>query len=188
MQYAPVIKTGAPRAVLSELGRKIAAIPKGFNAHRVVTRVFAERAAAIEKGAGVDWGFAEALAIGCTLKDSMSVRLSGQDVSRGSFCHRHAVIYDQKSGAPFSPLSTVVPNAARLLQVTNSPLAETAEMGACAHAGVRARRMRDAAGCAGFELGYTYESPKQLVLWEAQFGDFVNSAQMIIDNFLSCGA
>jgi 2-oxoglutarate dehydrogenase E1 component len=132
VQYAAVIKTGAPRAVLIELGRKIAAIPPGFNAHRVVARVFAERAAAIEKGAGVDWGFAEALAIGCTLKDSMRVRLSGQDVSRGSFCHRHAVIYDQKSGAPFSPLSTVVPDAARLLQVTNSPLAETAEMGACA--------------------------------------------------------
>lgn len=128
-EYAAPDATGAPLEVLLSLGRRLAEVPGGFSAHRVVARVFAERAAAMEKGQGVDWGFAEALAIGCSLRDGMRVRLSGQDVARGSFCHRHAVIYDQATGAAYSPLSAVVPGADCLMQITNSPLAETAELG-----------------------------------------------------------
>jgi 2-oxoglutarate dehydrogenase E1 component len=120
----------------------------------------------IETKAGIDWGTAEALAFGTLLQDGVHVRLSGEDVQRGTFSHRHAVVHDQKTGETHCPLNNVPGNKSDIT-VCNSLLSEY--------------------GVLGFDLGYCMEDPNQLVLWEAQFGDFVNGAQIIMDQFLSSG-
>jgi len=124
------------------------------------------KAETITTGAGLDWATAEALAFGSLLLEGTRVRLSGQDVERGTFSHRHAVLHDQTNGARWTALEGLKGSKAAF-EVTNSPLSEY--------------------GVMGFELGYAMESPRQLVLWEAQFGDFANGAQIIVDQFLSSG-
>lgn len=119
-----------------------------------------------KSGEGFDWATAEALAFGSLLLEGNRVRLSGQDVERGTFSHRHAVFHDQVTNSTYVPLSNLAPKQAPFL-ATNSPLSEY--------------------GVMGFELGYAMEDPNQLVLWEAQFGDFMNGAQIIVDQFLSAG-
>eukprot|EP00898_Chlorokybus_atmophyticus_P002539 jgi/Chlat1/3286/Chrsp22S03535 len=167
-QLSRIRNTGVPKKILEDVGRAITTLPEGFSAHRALKRVYEARRQMIETGEGIDWGTAEALAFGTLLVEGNHVRLSGQDVERGTFSHRHSVVHDQKTGERYIPLSHVVPDAPPgLFTVCNSSLSEF--------------------GVLGFELGYSMESPNSLVLWEAQFGDFANGAQVIIDQFLSCG-
>src|SRR5207247_1985009 len=112
---------------------------------------------------GIDWGHAEALAFASLLADGVSVRLSGQDAARGTFSHRHAVLHDLNTGEQYTPLAHL-PQASAAFEIHNSPLSETAVM--------------------GFEYGFSTAVPNELVLWEAQFGDFANVAQPIIDQFI----
>ncbi|KAH7444890.1 hypothetical protein KP509_02G096100 [Ceratopteris richardii] len=150
------------------LGKAITTLPSEFSFHRTIKRVYDARAQMIETGHGVDWATAEALAFGTLLIEGNHVRLSGQDVERGTFSHRHAVIHDQKTGQIYCPLDHVIMNQeAEMFTVSNSSLSEF--------------------GVLGFELGYSMENPNSLVLWEAQFGDFANGAQVIFDQFLSSG-
>lgn len=161
--------TGVPMSVLLDVGQKISALPEGFTAHKNVARVMAKKAESIKQGEGIDWATAEALAFGTLLLEGNHVRLSGQDVERGTFSHRHAVLHDQKTGQRYVPLSQVEKDAPSLASFSahNSSLSEFAVL--------------------GFELGFALENPKSLVLWEAQFGDFSNGGQIMFDQFMSSG-
>ncbi len=157
-----------PTAITAETLRQIVdgltRIPEGFNLLPKVKRLLIDRRREIFEGGGpYDWGFAEALAFGSLLLEGTAIRLSGQDSRRGTFSHRHAVIYDAKSGAPYVPLLHLVPEQARFC-VYNSLLSEAAVL--------------------GFDYGYSLDFPEMLCLWEAQFGDFANGAQTIIDQFI----
>jgi len=164
--FSKVKKTGEDIAVLRKVGKALTTFPENFTVHRQIKKIYQTKEEAITKEANIDWGTAEALAFGSLLQQGVHVRLSGEDVERGTFSHRHAVVHDQKSGERYTPLSNV-PDNKSTITVCNSPLSEY--------------------GVLGFDLGYSLEDPNQLVLWEAQFGDFVNGAQIIIDQFLSCG-
>ena len=143
------------------------AIPEGFNIHRKLIKVMKDKNKAVVTGqAGIDWGTAEALAFASLLDEGTHVRLSGQDVERGTFSHRHAVLHDQVNESKYIPLNNISPKQAHFA-IYNSNLSEYAVL--------------------GFELGYSMENPNSLVLWEAQFGDFANTAQVIIDQFISSG-
>jgi 2-oxoglutarate dehydrogenase E1 component len=170
-QLSRIADTGLPMDHIKNLGQLITAIPAGFTPHRVVKRVYENRRAMIENGKGIDWAMGEALAFASLLDEGNHVRLSGQDVERGTFSHRHALIHDQITGERFIPLRNVYSgNPGRgqnFFTVCNSSLSEY--------------------GVLGFELGYSLEHPNCLILWEAQFGDFSNTAQVIIDKFISSG-
>jgi 2-oxoglutarate dehydrogenase E1 component len=158
------IDTGVEADRLGEIAARITTAPEGFAVHPKVAKGLAERR---EMGAGrkpIDWGTAEALAFGSLLWDGMLVRLSGQDSRRGTFNHRHAVLFDHETGAEHIPLRHLHERQGRF-DVYNSPLSE-----ACA---------------LGFEYGFSRDYPDALVIWEAQFGDFVNGAQIIIDQFIT---
>lgn len=165
-QLSKIQPTGVEEKTLKEIGAAICTVPEGFHLHRQLTRIINDRRKCIESGKGIDWSTAEALAIGTLLAEGSSVRLSGQDSERGTFSQRHAVWIDQENEAVHIPLNNLGMTQARF-QVCNSSLSEY--------------------GVMGFELGYSSESPNILVIWEAQFGDFSNGAQIIIDNFLSSG-
>ncbi|AIL13332.1 2-oxoglutarate dehydrogenase [Candidatus Paracaedimonas acanthamoebae] len=158
--------TGISREMMQEIGHALLKIPENFSLHPRLQRFFSARSIMFETGQGVDWATAEALALGSLLCEGTSVRLSGQDSGRGTFSQRHAVIYDQENGAPYISLNNI-----RVVQeeieIVDSPLAEASVL--------------------GFELGYSLSDPYSLVLWEAQFGDFANGAQVIIDQFISSG-
>jgi 2-oxoglutarate dehydrogenase E1 component len=160
----PQIATGVPLATIGEIGRQLTATPKGFNVHPKVQKLLEGRAEMAEGKRPVDWGMGEALAFGSVLWEGVRVRLSGQDVRRGTFSHRHAVLFDQQTNAPYAPLAHLR-DGQGAIEVRDSPLSE--------------------AGVLGFEYGYSLEMPDGLTIWEAQFGDFVNAAQVIIDQFLS---
>ncbi|XP_039785956.1 2-oxoglutarate dehydrogenase, mitochondrial-like [Panicum virgatum] len=169
-QVSRVRDTGVKPDVLRRVGPAITALPESLKPHRAVKEMFEQRRRAVtaERGEGIDWGFAEALAFATLLLEGYHVRLSGQDVQRGTFCHRHAVVHDQETrGESYCPLHHVVPDQnPEQFTVCNSLLSEYAAL--------------------GFEIGYSMENPNSLVLWEAQFGDFANLAQVMIDQFLSC--
>jgi len=150
-------------ATLQRILDAIAAVPEGFRVHPKLARLVARRAEALREDA-VDWGTAEALAFGSLLLDGIPVRLSGQDSRRGTFSHRHALLVDQQTGAEYAPLQHLGPEQAPFL-IYDSLLSEYAVL--------------------GFEYGYSVSRPKALVLWEAQFGDFANGAQIIIDQFIA---
>lgn len=167
-QLSRIRNTGVNPEVLKEVGRLVTKLPPDFKAHRAIKRVYDARLNAVETEEGVDWATAEALAFGTLLVEGNHVRLSGQDVERGTFSHRHAVVHDQESGKKFVPLNHVLRNQPDgMFTISNSSLSEF--------------------GVLGFELGYSMENPNSLVLWEAQFGDFANGAQVIFDQFLSSG-
>jgi len=151
---------------LTEIGRKITEFPDDFSANSKIVRQFKTKRARIESGEGIDWATAEALAFGSLLKEGTPIRLSGQDCQRGTFSQRHAVLTDQENERKYAPLANLSPNQADL-EVIDSPLAELSVL--------------------GFEYGYSLAEPHALVLWEAQFGDFVNGAQIIIDQFIASG-
>jgi 2-oxoglutarate dehydrogenase E1 component len=159
-------ETGVDPGILADIGARITDLPKGFTAHRTIERLMRNRRKMIEDGAGIDWAMAEALAFGTLLKEGFPVRLSGQDVERGTFSQRHAVLVDQVTEKKYRPLNNIGKGQAKI-EVINSMLSEEAVL--------------------GFEYGYSLAEPMALVLWEAQFGDFANGAQVVIDQFLSSG-
>jgi 2-oxoglutarate dehydrogenase E1 component len=159
--------TGVPVERLKMIGLKASKVPKHFKLHRTLQRVFDSRRRMIEEGLGIDWSMAETLAFGTLLEDGYRVRLSGQDVQRGTFSQRHAVLIDQETEKRFTPLNHIFKDQKVKLEVINSMLSEEAVL--------------------GFEYGYSLAEPNTLVLWEAQFGDFANGAQVVIDQFISSG-
>ncbi|MBN9272791.1 MAG: 2-oxoglutarate dehydrogenase E1 component, partial [Mesorhizobium sp.] len=159
-------KTAVPVKTLKEIGKKLTEVPKGFEAHKTIVRFLENRRQAIESGEGIDWSTAEALAFGAILLDGNPIRLSGQDSERGTFSQRHSVLYDQRDENRYIPLNNLSPAQAGY-EVINSMLSEEAVL--------------------GFEYGYSLAEPKALTLWEAQFGDFANGAQVVFDQFISSG-
>jgi len=159
----PVITT-VDEKILREIGKKLSQPPTLFTPHPKLVRLLEQRLAQIEKGEGMDWGLGEALAYGTIVWEGNPVRLSGQDCERGTFSHRHSVLYDYNTGKPFTPFNNLREGQAKF-SVYNSSLSE--------------------AGVLGFEYGYSLADPHTLVVWEAQFGDFANGAQVIIDQFLA---
>lgn len=158
--------TAVAEKVLKSLGKTLTAIPDGFNINPKLKRVLDAKVNMFETGEGFDWATAEALAFGTLVHDGLKVRLSGQDCGRGTFSQRHAVWYDQENERKYIPLKHVGTSSGKF-EVLDSPLSEMAVL--------------------GFEYGYSSADPKALVLWEAQFGDFANGAQVIIDQFIASG-
>ena len=159
----PHIETGAPKQVLDGVLKQLSSYPQGFMVHPKLLRQFEVRDALIAKDGDVDWATAEALAIGSLLIEGTSVRLAGQDTRRGTFSHRHSTLVDYLDERRWVPIAEI-PGAAGRFWVYDSLLSEYAAM--------------------GFEYGYAHANQKALVMWEAQFGDFVNGAQIIIDQYL----
>ena len=159
------VETGVALETLDAIAKKLGAYPESITAHKTVARLLEARGNAIASG-HVDWAMGELLAYGTLLVEGHPVRLSGQDVERGTFSHRHCVVTCQETNDGFTPLNAIAPEQARFC-VHNSPLTESAVV--------------------GFEYGYSLGDPRMLVIWEAQFGDFVNGAQVLIDQFLASG-
>ena len=146
------------------VARALTTVPDGLNIHKTLARIIEAKKQALDSGEGIDWATAEGLAFGSLLAEGNSVRLSGQDSGRGTFSQRHAVWLDQQSGDKFIPLAAIDGGS---FEVLDSPLSEF--------------------GVLGFEYGYSLADPRTLVLWEAQFGDFANGAQVMIDQFIASG-
>src|SRR4029078_923552 len=158
------IQTAIDDAEIQRLGEVLTTVPQDFEIHKTPQRILDAKKAMFESGEGFDWATAEALAFGSLVAEGHGVRLSGQDSGRGTFTQRHAVWVDQQSGEKYIPLCHVEGGR---FEVRDSPLSEF--------------------GVLGFEYGYSLADPKCLVLWEAQFGDFANGAQSIIDQFIAAG-
>ncbi len=159
-------ETGLSAKALQEIGSKLCEIPETFNAHRTIKRFTANRKQMFDTGLNVDWATGEALAFGSLLREGNVVRLSGQDCERGTFSQRHSVLYDQENENRYIPLNNLSAEQAKY-DVINSMLSEEAVL--------------------GYEYGYSVAQPNALTIWEAQFGDFANGAQVIIDQFISSG-
>jgi 2-oxoglutarate dehydrogenase E1 component len=160
------LETSVPADELLELNERLLEVPEGFQVHPKLVKALDRRRDTLGEEGGIDWAQAEGLAFASLLVDGTPVRLTGQDTERGTFSHRHIVLHDHVTGATHTPIRHL-PDAKAPFQVYNSPLSETAAL--------------------GFEYGYSVASPRALVLWEAQFGDFVNSAQVIVDQFIVSG-
>ncbi|MBZ5551162.1 MAG: multifunctional oxoglutarate decarboxylase/oxoglutarate dehydrogenase thiamine pyrophosphate-binding subunit/dihydrolipoyllysine-residue succinyltransferase subunit [Acidobacteriia bacterium] len=158
--------TGVDHATLYEIARVATTVPTGFNVNPKIVGLLARRAKMVDGARAVDWGMAETLAFGSLLLEGTAVRLAGQDTVRGTFSQRHATLYDTQTGTPWTPLEGASTDPARF-RVYDSPLSEASAL--------------------GFEYGYSVAAPQALVLWEAQFGDFVNAAQVIVDQFVAAG-
>jgi 2-oxoglutarate dehydrogenase E1 component len=161
----PQVETAIDAGVLKRIGEAHANLPGGVTPHKRVAQLLERRAKMAVEG-GIDWGFGEIIAFGSLLAQGVTVRLSGQDSKRGTFVQRHAAVVDAVTGRDYFPISQVADQSARLF-VYDSLLSEFAAM--------------------GFEYGYSVENPDALVMWEAQFGDFANGAQSIVDEFVSSG-
>jgi 2-oxoglutarate dehydrogenase E1 component len=162
---SPPVHTAVEAEKLRAINEELLKTPEGFNVHRKLRRPLARRVEALEQG-GIDFGQAEALAFGTLLTDGVHIRLTGQDTERGTFSHRHLVLHDENTGLEYTPMQNLE-DASAPFELYNSPLSEIA--------------------CLGFEYGYSAASPSALVLWEAQFGDFANAAQVIVDSFIVSG-
>jgi len=163
-------ETGAPIDLLKYVGSKSVARPDNFSLHSHLDKIHVgARMKKLQEGDSIDWGFAEALSIGTLLRQGFNVRISGQDVGRATFAHRHAMLVDQDTNENFVPLNGMAEEiqGCGKLEMANSHLSEEAVM--------------------GFEYGMSVESPSNLIIWEAQFGDFFNTAQVILDTYVSCG-
>ncbi len=158
--------TAVPIERLRAIGRAMTEIPSGLHIHRKLERIIGQRRQAIEAGDNLDWATAEHLAFGSLVQEGFPVRLSGQDVGRGTFSQRHAILYDQETEERYIPLNHLDPEQAPF-EVVDSFLSEE--------------------GVLGFEYGYSLADPNSLVLWEAQFGDFANGAQVYFDQFIAAG-
>ncbi|MBA3359173.1 MAG: multifunctional oxoglutarate decarboxylase/oxoglutarate dehydrogenase thiamine pyrophosphate-binding subunit/dihydrolipoyllysine-residue succinyltransferase subunit, partial [Thermoleophilaceae bacterium] len=159
-------RTTLPQDLLLSVNEQISKVPEGFNLHRKLKSFMDKRREVSKSGGPVDWAHAESLSFGSLLALGVPIRFTGQDTERGTFSQRHLVLHDSETGDPYCPLQNLH-SAVSPFELHNSPLSEQA--------------------CLGFEYGYSLEDPDALVLWEAQFGDFVNSAQVIIDQFLTSG-
>ena len=162
---SPPVDTAVAAEKLRALNEELLKTPEGFNVHHKLRRPLARRTEALEQG-GVDFGQAEALAFASLLTEGVHIRLTGQDTERGTFSHRHLVLHDENTGLKYTPMQHLE-DASAPFELYNSPLSEIA--------------------CLGFEYGYSAANPSALVLWEAQFGDFANAAQVIIDSFIVSG-
>ncbi len=163
MAADPAVTTAVDSGVLDRLASSLTTVPDGFSVHPKLTKWLQDRSGALERNA-VDWSLGETLAFGSLLLDGHTIRLSGQDTRRGTFSQRHSVLVDQRNGELYCPLANLAPDQGRFF-VYDSLLSEFAAM--------------------GFEYGYSIGNPDALVLWEAQFGDFVNGAQIIVDQFIA---
>ena len=163
---SPEVDTAVPAARLREIGEELLSVPDGFTVHPKLVKQLERRREALGDAGGIDWAHAEALAFASLLTEGTPIRLTGQDTERGTFSQRHMVLHDAKTGQTVCPIQSL-PEALAPLELHNSPLSELA--------------------CMGFEYGYSQEAPETFVLWEAQFGDFVNSAQVIVDQFIASG-
>src|SRR5580704_8682533 len=172
----PSEATGVAGDVLHALSAVVRTVPDGFTIHPKLERQFAQRDELVASGS-VDWALAEALAFGSLMYEGVNVRLTGQDTRRGTFSHRHAVLVDYSNGEEFIPLAHIDDGLSRV------GAAQLIPPGAMGNFTVRDSLLSEYAAV-GFEYGYSVEAPEALVAWEAQFGDFVNGAQIIIDNFL----
>ena len=159
------VVTAVAAGRLRSLNEELLRVPDWFTPHPKLIKQLERRREAIEEG-GIDWGQAEALAFSSLLVEGIPIRITGQDTERGTFSHRHAVLHDVNTGATFTPIQHL-DDAAASFEIHNSPLSEYA--------------------CVGFEYGYSEAAPEALVLWEAQFGDFANGAQIIVDQFIAAG-
>ena len=161
-------ETALPAERICELHQALVTLPDSFTINKRLNRVWKRRAAALDEydAKDIDWGTAEMLAFASVLSEGVPIRLTGEDVKRGTFSHRHAVLFDDKTGVEHSPLKRF-PQSTAAFEIHNSPLTESATI--------------------GFEYGYNIETPDRLVIWEAQFGDFVNGAQMMLDEYVSSG-
>ncbi len=158
--------SGVDKKIITEIGKKITKIPNNFRVHKTLKKIFDLRLKTIEEGKQIDWSTAESLAFGTLLTEGFSVRLSGQDSGRGTFSQRHAVLRNQDNHERYVPLNNIS-KGQKNFEIIDSLLSELAVL--------------------GFEFGYSISEPETLVLWEAQFGDFANGAQIIIDQFISSG-
>ncbi|MEJ1969333.1 MAG: 2-oxoglutarate dehydrogenase E1 component [Rhizomicrobium sp.] len=158
--------TAVPLDVVREVGAALTRVPQGFNVHKTVARALEAKDAMFKSGEGFDWATAEALAFGTLMLEGMPVRFSGQDSTEGTFSQRHAALIDQETEARWYPLQNIRPDQANF-EIIDSLLSEEAVL--------------------GFEYGYSSAEPRALTLWEAQFGDFANGAQVIIDQFIASG-
>jgi multifunctional 2-oxoglutarate metabolism enzyme len=167
---SPDVSTAVPAEHLRELGQQLLATPDGFTVHPKLVKQLERRRSALvddkDSDPAIDWSHAESLAFASLLTEGTPIRLTGQDTERGTFSQRHQVLHDAKTGQTICPIQSL-PEALAPFELHNSPLSELA--------------------CLGFEYGYSQEAPETLVLWEAQFGDFVNSAQVIVDQFIVSG-
>ena len=158
--------TAVAEPTLRQIGMALSRVPAGFDVHPRIARQLEAKEAVLEAGEGIDWATGEALAFGSLLLEGNRVRLSGEDCQRGTFSQRHAVLIDQSNQHEYIPLNNIAPEQAKI-EIYNSLLSE--------------------AGVLGFEYGYSLADPRTLVLWEGQFGDFANGAQVIIDQFIASG-
>jgi 2-oxoglutarate decarboxylase len=159
-------ETSVPASLLSELNDALLRVPEGFAVNPKLAKQLERRREALASGSGLDWGHAEALAFATLLTEGIPIRLTGQDTERGTFSQRHLVLHDMATGRRYAP-SQHLPQARASFELHNSPLSEYAVL--------------------GFEYGYAVAAPEALVLWEAQFGDFANAAEVIIDQFIIAG-
>jgi 2-oxoglutarate dehydrogenase E1 component len=159
------VVTAVPEDRIRALNEQLLQVPDGFTVNPKLAKQLERRREALDEG-GIDWGQAEALAYASLLEDGIPIRLSGQDTERGTFSHRHSVLHDPTTGETFAPLQNL-PNASASCEIYNSPLSEYAAL--------------------AFEYGYSVAAPDALVLWEAQFGDFINAAQIVVDQFIVSG-
>jgi 2-oxoglutarate dehydrogenase E1 component len=162
---SPPVDTAVPGDRLRGLNEALLEVPESFTIHRKLRKPLSRRVDALREG-GIEFGHAEALAFASLLTDGVHIRLTGQDTERGTFSHRHLVLHDEKTGLPYCPMQNLE-EARAPFEVYNSPLSEIA--------------------CLGFEYGYSAANPDALVLWEAQYGDFANAGQVIIDAFIVAG-
>ncbi|HZO98269.1 MAG TPA: 2-oxoglutarate dehydrogenase E1 component [Gaiellaceae bacterium] len=164
-EAARAIDTRVPAEDLRALSAELLRVPDGFTVHPKLARQLERRLTALDEG-GIDWGHAESLAFASLLVDGIPIRLTGQDTERGTFSQRHLVLHDARTGELYTPMQEL-DDAQASFEVYNSPLSEYS--------------------CLGFEYGYSVAAPEALVLWEAQFGDFANGAQIVVDQFISSG-
>lgn len=165
-EILPHNPTGVDKSLLEHIGKKIGSVPEEFNLHRNLSRILNQRSKSVLDGKNIDWSTAEALAFGSLVAEGHHVRISGQDVERGTFSQRHSVFHDQKTEDTYTPLQNISKDQGKFV-ISNSSLSEF--------------------GALGFEYGYSLTSPNAFVMWEAQFGDFANNAQCIIDQFIASG-
>lgn len=165
-EVLPHLPTAVEPSILEHVVDKISGAPEGFTIHRNLKRILSNRKKSVEEGKNIDWATAEALAFGSLVNEGYHVRVSGQDVERGTFSQRHSVLHDQETESTYTPLQHISKDQGSFV-ISNSSLSEF--------------------GALGFEYGYSLTSPNALVMWEAQFGDFANNAQCIVDQFIASG-
>ncbi|KAI8329237.1 oxoglutarate dehydrogenase, E1 component [Chlamydoabsidia padenii] len=158
--------TGVSKCEIKMVGDSLTKVPDDFHLHRSLKRILQNRGKSLQEGQGIDWATAEALSWGTLLAEGYHIRVAGQDVERGTFSQRHAVLHDQETSKLYTPMNHIKSDQG-ILSISNSSLSEF--------------------GALGFELGYSLVDPNALVVWEAQFGDFANNAQCIVDQFLAAG-